>query len=708
LRTDGGDYLGPSALRAAILPARAAYLVTEGSEKGLRRAVQEACTRWGGMTEPVIPVMAGGGVDPWWQQVVSLARADGVVNVDVSPKDARVAAAELGLDLVPLADIDEVGVTAFTVHPFAVGPALLSGSNSYVMASPKRGLWEVIGAGDLTDSHLVSLSVSLMSTWRPQDSGHVARAQLGGGTLVERTCSQFGEHWARGGPDPAPAVVWVTDPDSFADCVYFWNLRALRPLRFASLPMLLLPVGQVQHWMGFADNLAYALERPDQFAPDVTLYSISVSPDDLHDTAALLGLEQHSGEARSTRDWPAPTRKAPFTYQVGLNPRQWLAFERSYGEITDVDVQLFRSTTTVRFTSPVSFHGDGTALVRLSGRALDGLPRRPAVAEQIAKKATWRYGALQVTARAVNDYLLEIHVPELPEVTAALLGMVTTRHQLSPKKGQPGMAWLEKTDISPLGQPGVFAAIRELTTPRSKELMRELRRLRRDGADDQDLAEIAAHWGGRSGQRHRSAEQLQHVPPAEAAAALERLCAAGWAERGLQVTCATCGLPSFIPFPQAAGRATCPGCSSSASYDTGSALTVYYRLNSHLDLLSDQGVLPHLLAIEALRHQGTQCYFLPGIDVWFSADDSDRAEADLFGIRDGQLLTGEVKTSASEFTPEQLSRDVALSSRLAADVHILAATDDIPDATVELTRQLCQASGLELIVLGKAELLPWG
>ena len=43
------------------------------------------------------------------------------------------------------------------------------------------------------------------------------------------------------------------------------------------------------------------------------------------------------------------------------------------------------------------------------------------------------------------------------------------------------MAWLEKTDISPLPQPGVFAAIRELTTPRSKELLQELRSSARTG-----------------------------------------------------------------------------------------------------------------------------------------------------------------------------------------------------------------------------------
>jgi Thioredoxin len=134
---DGRDYLGPSALRATVLPARAAYLVAEGSQDGLRRAVQEACTRWGGMTEPIIPVKPGGEVDPWWQQVASLARADGAVNVDVSPEDARVAAGELALDVVPLADIDGVGVTAFTVHPLAVGPAMLPGS-VFTAASDKH------------------------------------------------------------------------------------------------------------------------------------------------------------------------------------------------------------------------------------------------------------------------------------------------------------------------------------------------------------------------------------------------------------------------------------------------------------------------------------------------------------------------------------------------------------------------------------------
>ena len=700
------DYVGPTAVRAAVVPARAVYLVADGSADGMRRAVQEACTRWGGMAEPIIPVKPGGDVDPWWRQVARLARADGAVNVDANPEDAAAAAAGLGLDLVALADIDLEGPTIFTVHPSVTGPECLPGSNAYVMASQKQQLWEVTGAGDLTDEHLESLLAGALSVRRPYDD-EVARAQLAGRTLVERTCSQFREHWARGAT-PGPAVVWVSEPDSFKDCVFFWNLRALRPLRQAGVPMLLIPRGQVQHWMHFADDLTHPLERPAEFAPDVALCSLSVAEPLLHETAAVLGLQLHDGEPGPMHDRPAPARKPPFTYRTDLEPRRWLIFERAYGEITDVDVQLFRETTTVRFTSPVSFRGGGAALVRLSGAALEGLPRRAAVADRIASGATWNHDALQITAYAVNDYQFKLHVPELPEVTDALLSKVTVRHGLSRKKGQAGMAWLDQTDISPLGQPGVFAAIRNLTTPRSKALLRELRDLRRAGAVDEELAEIAAHWGGRAERTCKSAEQMTSMPEGQAVEAPERLCAAGWAERGLRIDCGACGLPSFIPLSQAVGSATCPGCSSPASYETGHALTICYRLNSHLDMLSDQGVLPHLLTIAALQRQGARSHFLPGVDVWFSQDDSDRAEADIFGTRNGQVICGEVKTNASEFTADQIARDVDLSTRLEADTHILAATDNIPENVTETAKKLCTASGLGLIVLSRAELLPWG
>ena len=656
------------------------------------------------MTEPIIPVKPGGEVDKWWQQVVSLSRADVTVNVDVPPDDASAAAKRLGMECVPIARIDMIGLAAFTVHPAAVGPASLPDHNAYVIPREDSALWEATGAGDLTVGQLTSIPSDALEVRRASDD-EVARAQLAGRTLVERTCAQFGEHWGSMGSVSGPAIVWVTEPEYFRDCIAFWNLRALRPLRLGNVPMLLLPEGQVQYWLGFPNQLAFSLERPDDLVPDVALCSNSVSKAVLDETASLLGLQLATKKALIGDRAPAPMRRAPFTYLLDLDPWDSLFYERFYGEVTDVDVQLFRDKTTVRFTSPVSFRAAGTALVRLSGPPFDGLPRRQAVASRINNGGTWNYDALQITALATNDYLFELQIPELSVVTDVLLGEVTVSHELS-VKGKPGMEWLDRTDISPLLESRIFSAIRELTTPRSKQLVRELRRLRADGAVDDELAEIAAHWGGRVERSYKSVEQLKHVPKEEAPRALERLCEVGWAERGLRLTCRTCGLPSFVALPNSSGRAMCPGCNSPGRYDTGAALTVYYRLNSYLDIITDQGVLPHLITIAALQRGVTRSYFLPGVDISFG--ENDIAEVDIFGVRNGQILNGEVKTSASEFTPDQIVHDVTLSSRLGADIHVLASTDVIPSVVREKVWHECQARELGLIVLDQADLLPGG
>ena len=44
-------------------------------------------------------------------------------------------------------------------------------------------------------------------------------------------------------------MVWMTRRDNLRDCVFFWNLRALRSLRFfVRTPMLLLPQGLQVDW----------------------------------------------------------------------------------------------------------------------------------------------------------------------------------------------------------------------------------------------------------------------------------------------------------------------------------------------------------------------------------------------------------------------------------------------------------------------------
>jgi len=219
----------------------------------------------GGASEPFIPVKQGGEIDPWWRQVAAVAAVDEAVNVDVSETDVAAAGEALGLDVIRLADIDRAGTGMFTVHPGGIGPAMASGVNSFVIAAGQGSLCDVVGAGDLTAAHISTLTDTYLSVGRAPDD-QIARAQLGRTTLLERTLAQFGEHASRSGPSECPAVIWVTEPGSIEDCLYFWNLRALRPLRLATVPMLLLPVDQVQHWLGFSDQLAHVLARPAQFA----------------------------------------------------------------------------------------------------------------------------------------------------------------------------------------------------------------------------------------------------------------------------------------------------------------------------------------------------------------------------------------------------------------------------------------------------------
>jgi hypothetical protein len=699
-------YLGQSVLRVAVLPARVAYLVQGGSESGVRRAVQEACTRWGGMSEPIIPVKPGGALDPWWRQVTALAAVDQLVNVDVSTDDIPAAVDALSLEVVDITDIARAGIGRFTTPPGGIWPAMtphtaaLGIASPFLVASDTQPLCDAVGVGELTDERLGMLNNSYLNIWRHAGEGF-AGAQLTRSTLIERTMAQFGEHASHMGPSACPAVVWVTEPDSVDDCVSFWNLRALRPVRFASVPMVLLPVDQVQHWPDFANELGRALARPAQFSPDVVMCSYSVDQAKLRETAGHLNLQLTDEEVRSGLDSAAPNRQAPFTYRDDVDPRIWFVFERTYGQLAEIDAHLVSGTTTVRFASPVEFTTGGLVLIRMWGAPFESLPKRPEIATAVKADSVWSHGAIQLKTIARNDYRFDFHMPTLSETVNQLLVAVTT-YELS-DKGKLASALRDSADTNILLEPWTFEIITELTTPRSNSLLRTLRLLQAEGAVDEDLAALAAQWGGRVERRYLSASQLSLPAEANASAVLEKLCGIGWAERGLQIVCPHCGLSTFVQLSSASDRAVCPGCQSSAQYNSGDSLTVYYRLNSYLDRASDQGVLPHLLVIAVLSQEQLTSYFLPGINVRFG---DDSFEADIFGLSNALVLSGEVKTKSADFTVDQMKRDADLSKRLGADVHLLASMEAVPNDISVAAMHICDSLGLTLRILQKSDLRP--
>ncbi|WP_157852161.1 hypothetical protein [Kitasatospora sp. NRRL B-11411] len=650
------------------------------------------------MTEPIVEALASG-LSPLHEQTVRVAKVEALVNIDADPLAAEEIAAGLGLPLVALADMRKYAVV-FTCSPAEVRE-YTDPAYAPIAASPTGQMWQLAVAGCVEPGHREHARVS-------EREDEFGQCQMHSNTRIQGTVAQFGEYQSTT-PGHTPLVLWVVEGEGLADSLDFWNTRALRPVDTIDMPMLLLPgADTVKHWLNFPEQVAYLLgSRPGQFAPDVALVSRSASPEQLLELASVLGLVPSHEEPKAGARIPAPpARNAPFTFRTDLDPTAWVTLERHYGVPTSFDVQVFADgPSTLRFTQPVRFNGHAGALVRIWGEPLLGLPARPSIARLVHNDAEWRDGKLQLAFLPMSHQIaVQMTFPLLTQATEQLLDDVTAAHQLS-SAGRLGTALAERADSSVLLEPGVYEAAIALTTPRSKELLKRLQELRADGAPDADLAELAATWGGRSERRYLPADKVPNVRAEDRAAALERLCALGWAERGLESTCSSCASRSFVPLGQTSGSPQCPGCGAVSAYQSGGAPTVvHYRLDSFTDRASDNGLLPHLLVIAELCRRKPRSHFLPGTDVTFA--DGSQEEVDIFGVWDGKVLSGEVKTSASEFNEAQLRRDVALSQRLGADVHLLASVTPVGVAVRDTARKLCDAAGLELEVLDQADLRP--
>jgi hypothetical protein len=717
---DSARHIRSASFEVTFRPARAVYLVdataADQGRGGVRRAFQEASTRWGGACELIVLVGEGGAVDERDRTMVELSRADGAVNIDLQSGLAKQAADALGLPVIPLSGIDSYGNTLGTCNPGAVGELrTVDGSNGFVIANRGGKLWEAAAAGDLTEEHEQSLAPHMLSWRRPANGNdEVGRAQLWTGlqTLAERTLLYFGENWAEINPSLRPTVIWVIRDDAVRDCVEFWNLRALRPIRFGAMPMLLLPEDEVEHWVGFDNQLLAALHRPNDFEPDVVLVSRSVPAQDLPAFAARFNLAADDvvpGARPAPAGQPA-MRPAPYTYTIVDDLLDWVSFKRRYGFSASVLATVYDGACALEFPSPVPFTMAGMTLLVVGGPAMAGLPRRPAIAELVKKGGIWRDNGLQITTMTQQAYRHEITVPSLAEAGQALLDEATSKWQMS-DKGAVGAGLLETTDISVLRESNVFTMLRALTTPRHKLMAIELAEAL--GKDVVDLTEVeiglTQRWSGRAERQFRSVTTVpaEGLKAPERLAALDRLAEVGWAERGLQIDCKVCRLHSFRPLndQQVRGPAICPGCRSDAAYARGNTgLEIAYRLDSRIDDAMGQGIVAHLLTIAALRGRSTELHLLPGVDVWFPGE-TEKKELDLYGILDGKVAAGEVKQTAADFNDEQVRGDVEKTASVGADIHIMAAPGQIPPESVALAEELCAQAELELVVLQAIDLL---
>ncbi|MFT3855710.1 MAG: hypothetical protein QM733_23725 [Ilumatobacteraceae bacterium] len=486
--------------------------------------------------------------------------------------------------------------------------------------------------------------------------------------------------------------MWVAKPNSIKDLVWYWNLRALRHIGRDEAPMVLLPDRGVENWVDFGRQFEQQLGRQVDGDPDVVIGSLGVPVARLKDIASILGLRpsEHGYKPNSIRFPAPPRREAPFTYLVNLDVRREVVFDRSYGQRTATLAQIYPDETIVDLDCAFAPKLSGHTLARLSGSAFRGLPKHEAVANAILRHATWLGDDLQIATNLYDRYNWTLKIPTIEEAVWLALRDSHPVARLS-DKGRLAGAVEDTLGSAALADVGAFDVIRHLTTRRSAHRVRAIDGWHAEGRSTDEIERLTRLTFGRTERRFCSVADISGELGSGAAAAAEMLANRGYVERGFVIACSTCAITSFVELVRVDGPATCPACQSRTVFECGIGPTVHYRLHGLVDRASDQGALLHLKVRRQLLDSSVSGFVLPGVEL-------DGSEVDLFGVLNGELIAGEVKHSAGAFTTDQINRDLAVSSRLGAAMHVAGCADQLPADLVEQIASVAASVEIGLVV----------
>jgi hypothetical protein len=669
------------------------------------------------VTEPILAVGLAGLTGEHWQQIVAALDPDLFIDMGLAD-DARAAARDqLGKGLTSWPDFtgEPPGFPWLWCHPLVVdGPA-----GDAPAPFPPDNLRALAGVGAVED--FLMWNVHGPGIQQPSDEQRRALTQLTRNTTAWLSARQVSEE-ALGSTaaPPLPAVIWVSEENSFTDAIGFWNARALVATASAvsHVAAILLPP-DLPDWADLADLLALNVHahypRPH---PDAFIFSHTIAQDQLRIIAGQLNLTEAAPAVGQAKAAPGslggqPDPAAAPTAAIGLDPTPWCCYPRRYGRGTSELMQVFSSPTVIRAPSPVPFRigTGGWVQVSLSGLCAFAVPRRRAVAQLFRPDARYSAGRLCVTRPAANTFEVEVTIPEPPAVLAATLLDAGVTFTLS-DKGKYAQALLDRAPGFPemLLRPGTLEVITELTRKRTDRVQKDLETFLQDNSLESGVADhILALARQHLPIPNRQVSQLARpdLPAGEAAEIVEQLTAAGLCSRGLVIKCGTCQMESYIELGEVTRRATCPGCGAAGGYsaDPNDPMgpVIRYRLSSLLDRASDNGAPPHLLGLACLRQHADDrpLYILPG--ALLHAGTQSLGEADLIGYLAEQIIIGEVKTSANWFTEAQVKKDLALAAQVRADVYVMVAVTAISEQQKTMAGALAAAQGCELLTFSGPE-----
>jgi hypothetical protein len=709
-RTD--SYLGQELARLDVGPVRACYLVPELNRVRLIEAITAASRRWGGVTEPILPVGPGGITDERWQRIVAALKPDLFVDLGLDDRARAAAAGQLGTSLTSWPDFtgESAGFSWLWCHPLVIDGPL---GDAPVPVPAEASLCALAGVGAI--ENVRGWNVLGPGILRAADELQCVLSQVTRNTVALLSARQVMEEAAGSAfAPPVPALIWVSEPDSFADAIGFWNVRALVATSspVTAVTAILLPP-DVSLRPDLAELLVprfrarYPRPRPDAF-----IFSHTVPPGQLRALARQLNLTEVAPPVAQEHAAPGslgtePDPGAPLTAATGLDPTPWCCYPRRYGRGTSELVQVFSGRTVIRAPSPVPFRvgTGGWVQVSLSGLRAFAAPDRRTVAQLFAPDAWFSGGRLCLKRATANLYEVAVTIPEPPAVLAAALRDAGVRFTPS-DKGKYAQALLDRAPRLEelVRQPGALEVIGDLTAKRTEHFKTDLKALLRDKPGDTSLMDdILALARERLPLPHQSVVELpKHgLAGGDIASILEQLVVLGLCSRGFSVNCAACQMESYVELSQVTRQATCLGCGAAAAYRPAASKPmgpeIRYRLSSLLDRASDQGAPPHILGLASLRQYaaGRQLFILPGVDL----HDGSRklGELDLLGYLDEHLIAGEVKTSPAEFTEEQIRKDLSKAARIGADIYVMVAVHALTAEQEGLAGSLATAQGCQLL-----------
>ncbi len=188
---------------------------------------------------------------------------------------------------------------------------------------------------------------------------------------------------------------------------------------------------------------------------------------------------------------------------------------------------------------------------------------------------------------------------------------------------------------------------------------------------------IAANPGFRKATSPEEIEMDRKAVTADLVGVVQSLTDNGVFQQGIRLRCTNCGSRFWREMGIIQQKVRCDGCGATVVVPVES--TWSYRLNSLIrNGIALHGCVPVTSALRDLREKARESFiYAHGVGLFTDySDEKPAAEMDLLCISDGKLVCGEVKSSASEFTRDELGKLARLATDIKADQAVISAFHD--------------------------------